>query len=439
MKYPPRLVPFERLMYFLDQPNYPNSLGIRLRLRGRLDRTAAIAAAEVAFARHPGFQVTVDRQRIEFVDRQEPFHNFRWIERRTDDEPYRLEPTDVEQVGGGVFWFVVSPSQSDVALVGNHTLTDGVGGLQVISDWLLEYDRRIGGGAAKLPRLDPERLPDRGRLNLLNRKFLGKLLFQPVALFGASKFLFRRVAPLLPGVETSDRPLADYPCIVTRTLPSDSFARIRSEAAVDGLTDNDMIVTAWFLALARWRQRSMPQHDRDWIRLLVPLSIRTIADRRRTACNRVAFVQIDRQPRGMCDRRGLLTGISRELGVIRRWQLDRTLLLALRIASFVPGQIERMARTARPRATSFVTNLGTAFDRLPLKRTHQGLAVGGMDLTAIEMLTPLLRGMPAALAVAEFQGKWIASLNIDPRFLSLTQANQMLDDLQSSLQDLANG
>ena len=241
MKYPARLVPFEKLMYFLDDPNHPNSLGVRLRFHGRLDRAAALAAAETVFARHPGFQVTVDSTRMEFVDRAEPFRNFRWIEQPTDDQPYQMSPTDVHRDGGAVFWFVVGPNESHVTLIGNHTLGDGIGGLQVTSDWMLEYDRLLSGGQSKLAKLDPSRLANRGRLNLLNRKFLSKLIYQPVAIFGASKFLFRRIAPLLKPRDTKASPLVEYPCVLTRRISIDQTEKLKSRVSGLGVMLNDIL------------------------------------------------------------------------------------------------------------------------------------------------------------------------------------------------------
>lgn len=425
-------------MYFLDDPSHPNCLGVRLLFHGQLDRTAAIAAAEAIFQRHPGFQVTVDPERLEFVDRGEPFRNFRWIERATDDQAYQMTPTDVHRDGGAVFWFVVSPNESHVTLIGNHTLGDGIGGLQVTSDWMLEYDRLINGGKSKLSKLDPSRLADRGGLNLLNRKYLSKLMYQPVALFGASKFLFRRIVPLLSKSASEPPPLVEYPGVVTQRVSSDQSERIKSLASDLSVFLNDLLTAAFFVALANWRNRHSNQNQKDWIRLLIPLSMRTIADRRLTACNRVSFVQIDRQPCQMTDHGEFISGIARELRVIRQWQLDRTLLVALRIASLIPGQIKRLATKSRNLATTLLTNVGTPFDRLPLKQSDRNMNVGNLRMFAFDMLAPLLHGMPLAVAVAEFQSELSISVNFDARFVSRSQSEELLSDLLTALSKLCD-
>jgi hypothetical protein len=426
MKYPSRIEPFEKLMYFLDRPNYPNNLGIRLRFQGRLAREEAIAAATAAAKRHPGFQVVVDRRRLEFVERDGPFDNFRWIELQADLAAAPLQPTDVHRDGGGMFWFVNGPAESHVALIGHHALTDGVGGLQVMADWMLEYDRLIREAPAKLVQLDPERLRHRGRLDLWNRKYLRKLFFQPVGLFGACKFLFRRVVPLLPASAGADRPLDPFPSVATRIWTREANDAVKSTARQSGVSANDVLTTALFLALSRWRARHTAQDPRDWIRLLIPISLRTMADRRLTACNRVSFVQIDRRPRDTEDFSRLLRSVARELGVIRAWQLDRALLIALRLASWVPGQIKRWAAKSC-RATGLFTNLGCPFDRLALEREGDCLRVGDLRLSEFDMLAPLFSGIPLAIAVAEYLGRLTVSANYDPRVVDQAAIGELLD------------
>jgi hypothetical protein len=311
--------------------------------------------------------------------------------------------------------------------------------MQVVADWLLEYHRLVSGEATSLPRLQPERLTRRGRLNLLQRRFLRKLVFQPVALFGATKFLFRRTVPLRAATTSESvagKPIEPYPNIQTRVLSDGRTRRLHEFAETSGLTVNDLLASALFIAISRWRERHAAQRDRDWIRLLIPLSIRTVADRRLTACNRVSFVQVDRQPRQIADGRELMRSVSRELRVIRQWELDRTLLIALRIASIIPGQLQRMARNSRNRATVLLTNLGNPFDRLPLERAKDAATVGNLKWRGVELIAPMLRGIPAAFAVAEFLNCLTICLNLDPRVLSGSLGAEMLDEFERAIGEL---
>lgn len=439
MSYPVRPVAFEKLMYFLDQPGYPNCLGIRLRFTGKLNREAALAAAQTTFERHPGFQVTLDPSRLKFVDRGEPFRNFRWVEVTSLAETPSLAPTDIHRDGGGVFWFTSGPEGCEVSLIGHHALTDGIGGLQVIHEWLLEYDRLIAGGKHKLPQLDPSRLETRGKLHFLRWSFLRKLPYQSIALFGASKFIFRRFVPLVMRPEPPDRPdMLPYPCLLTQRLPLDFSRRIRQCASDRGCAVNDLLACALFRAIARWRERHAGGAPTDWIRLLVPMSIRTLADRRLTACNRVSLVQIDRQPRQTEDLSRLLPSVSREMRVIRQWQLDRTFLFALRLASVIPGQLRRMARQPRGRATSLLTNLGDPLDRLPLKKDGRSLIVGGLRCQGMEMIAPTFRGTPVTVAVASFLGELTCCFNFNPRVVSADETNALWVEMESALRELVS-
>jgi hypothetical protein len=423
------MLPFERLMYFLDQPEHPNCLGIRLRFSGAIVREAALAAAGSTFERHPGFQVTVDPQRVEFVDRAGPFRNFRWVDVPSLDQAPSLVPSDIHREGGGIFWFVAAENECEVTLIGHHALTDGIGGLQVISEWLLEYDRIIGGKKSRLPKLEPQRLTRRGNLDLLRWKFLKKLPFQPIALFGASKFLYRRFAPLIADSANAspDSPLETYPNILTQKLTAENTKRLGDYTIEQGCAVNDLLVSALFRAIAQWRGDHAQGSPRDWIRLLIPMSIRTIADRRLTACNRVSMVQIDRQPQQMDDWHRLLSNVARELRVIRQWQLDRTMLVALHAVSIIPGQLRRMARRSPRRATSLLTNLGDPFGRLDLAKDPSGISVGNLKCTGVEMIAPMLRGTPVTIAVAEFLGELTICMNYDPRIISREMAKTLLD------------
>lgn len=429
MKYPARMLPFERLMYFLDQPEHPNCLGIRLRFAGSIVREAALAAAESTFKRHPGFQVTVDPHREEFVDREGDFRNFRWVDVPSLAQAPSLAPPDIRRDGGGIFWFVAAENECEVTLIGHHALTDGIGGLQVITEWVLEYDRIIGGKKSRLPKLEPERLQRRGDLDLLRWKFLKKLPFQPVAFFGASKFLYRRFAPLVaqPLDAAQSAPLEAYPTILTQKLSAAQTKRLGEYAIEQECTVNDVLVSALFRAIAQWRLDQAQGTPRDWIRLLIPMSIRTMADRRLTACNRVSMVQIDRQPQQMDDWHRLLSSVARELRVIRQWQLDRTMLLALRAVSIIPGQLRRMARRSPSRGTSLLTNLGDPFGRLDLARDASGISVGNLQCTGVEMIAPMLRGTPVTIAIAEFLGELTICMNYDPRIMSREKTQSLLD------------
>ena len=88
----------------------------------------------------------------------------------------------------------------------HHAAMDGGGGLQFVSDWLLTYHRiSIGRDKPRSRTTDIGGLRHRNHLRLLNRRFLGTLWIQPIAVFGASKFLFRRVQPVLRRYQDSDR------------------------------------------------------------------------------------------------------------------------------------------------------------------------------------------------------------------------------------------
>ena len=129
--------------------------------------------------------------------------------------------------------------------------------------------------------------------------------------------------------------------------------------------------------------------------------------------------------------------ISRELGVIRRWELDRTLLFALRLAGQIPGGIRRMAQSPKRRATCIATYLGRGFSRLRLPKIPGGYQVGNLQLHDLEMLSPLLPQTPASWAFFEFRGEIIVSLHADLRVLGGDDAQRLLAEFHAAVCGLA--
>ncbi len=433
-RFPARLNAFERLMFLLDQPDSPNCLGFRLHFRGQIDRDTAMGAMQQAVQRHPLAQATVDNSGRCFELKNSKdlvFWHDRlrsWPELFKNYDRYRL-CWQFENDGDNV---------ARLSLIGPHALGDGVGGLQLVTDWLTAYDEWPSLNANFRPRkLDPAKLAERGTLRMANWRFARKLPFQTVAAFGAAKFILRKPAKLLGHAAASDSyPLEDnFPSIVSEKLDSPAKDRLDKAAEKLNASENDLLIAGLFVALSRWRTRNEFQGDRDWIRLLVPMTTRTIADRRLPGCNKVSLVQVDRRPEQIAGTHTLIAGISRELGVIRRWELDRTMLLALRLASIVPGQIERMASSDKCRATCIVTNMGGAFARLNFQRSDQGYRVGNLHLHDVDMLSPLRKHTPISLAMMEFMGQILISLLADPRELSIEMARELVADYLEVLRE----
>ncbi len=437
MKQPLRMVPFEQLMLHLDRPNYPNVLAVRLHFRGEIQRALAIRAFEQTRARHPLADAVLDPEQTRFISAESPLQ-LEWC------EPFAGWPTLWQRIVRSRPQVLIESDNTltRLTIAAPHALTDGLGGLQFAQDWMTLYHQLVQGEpTAKLTPLNPDRLADRGNLRWARWRFLRKLPLQAVALFGASKFLWRKPAPLVPvGEPAADvGPLPpDFPQLLHVRIPAALVQQLRAIGRRQRAGQHELLLAWLFAAIARWRERRGGQKSRDWIRLLVPLTTRKRSDQDLPSCNQVTIVQIDRTASQCGQLESLAPGIAHELGVIRRWELDRTMLFALQLAAGVPGQIRRMARSIQRRATCIATYMGRGFLRIALPEIGGGYQVGDLQLHDLEILSPLLPGTPASFAFLEFRGEVIVSLHADGRVLPLADAQALLVELQSVLGSLAD-
>src|SRR5690606_28560842 len=139
----------------------------------------------------------------------------------------------------------------------------------------------------------------------------------------------------------------DYPLLLHLRIPAAQARQLRDAGRRQQTSQHELLLAGLFAAIAAWRGRRGGQDDREWIRLLVPLTTRTRSDQNLPSCNQVTMVQIDRTAAESQRLETLAPSLARELGVIRRWELDRTLLFALQLAAQVPGQIRRLAHSTK--------------------------------------------------------------------------------------------
>ncbi|HMP78346.1 MAG TPA: hypothetical protein PKD54_02730, partial [Pirellulaceae bacterium] len=283
-------------------------------------------------------------------------------------------------------------------------------------------------------QLDPSALRRRNELGLLTRRYLAHVWKQPIALFGAAKFLLRRFQTLESPNGLAEQALAaDYPAVLTVRYEREEVSALRRAAHRTGVTLNSILLAGTFAATDAWLRGQSSYSPHEYLRIIVPISIRLPADVTMPACNRASLVQLDRLSREMADREGLARGIDFELGLIRRWHLDKMFLLAVRVNAVSTRWLQyRTARQTR-RATTMLTNLGRPFLKTGLPVEHRQLTMGGHVLSDVELVAPIRAGMPLSLAAVEYAGRLHLTLHYDSRVVSSEPARQFLAGVDERL------
>jgi hypothetical protein len=438
---PMRLNSIERFHLLDDWPAWPNWIGARLQFSGAIDESLGRAALEYVLRRHVRGGCGVDCSGPVWT----------WVERAVDTplhmvrggsaDEWHLPPLPDPRSGRATqFAAWTDGHSSQVSFYVHHALADGLGALQGVREWMVVYDNLSSGRPPddRLGPLDTRLLARRNELGLLRWSWWRHVWKQPVALFGASKFVFRRFARLVPGEAgvalTAQRAPSDRGLLlVSADVGPEMLRELRAKAKATGVSLNDWLTGCLFEALAEFRKETAPGRERDWLRIIVPISLRSKADAALPAANRTTLVQIDRWAGDFDPRVRLMQGIARELGIIRGWQLDRLFLLAIRCIGLSRGWLRHAARWQKQRATALLTNLGKPLLGMRLENDDGRLVVGGLRLNTLDLVAPVKHGMPVAFAAHQYRNALRITMQVDGNALSRERAGRLLELLVGRL------
>lgn len=372
-------------------------------------------------------------------NRQKEFYTPEMGEHALDSYFHRIDP-QFENAACG--WKIRTEQGWDIVFQAHHAALDGLGGLQMVSEWMIAYANELNPGKkTSLRRLDTGQLARRNHLGIFSRQFLSRLHCQPLAIFGAGKFFWRQVTPLLPtcGENSSSETIgaqlpAGYPKLESRILRETSLQRLKASAKRQHVSLHAILLQELLLTMHQWRKEKGFYRENERLRLMIPMSIRTASDRRLPAANRATIVQIDRSDRHFNNRDQMLYWINDELGFVRRCHLQYTYLILARVFALFPRLMRRMAWSPRCRATSAITNLGSPFDRLKLPREQNKIRAGDLVLEDFDLVVPLRPATPVGFAVAGYAEKFKISMHFDPRILGQDQAISLIDLFVQRLQ-----
>lgn len=442
MKLPSKLTSFEQFLFFDDYPAYPNTIGCRLQLCGPLDESQLLEAHQRVCARNPLLNSSLEMRRRRPVwthQRQEAMST-----RLTDkfvEQPF-LKWIDLEKEPGGQLHWAYDGEQAGLNFLTHHATADGIGGLQVVLDWLTAYhalnthnDAQSRELEKKLRRLDPNLLDRRARYGFCRWRFLKTIPRQALGIFGVKEFIANRPVRLIdepPG--PVDQPIpADYPGVLSTEFGD--INRLQRRAEAEGVTTNDLILQCIFVAIAKWRRANSLGSDQDLIRVMVPINLRTISDRYLPASHRSSIVTLDRKQERCTQENAFLNTIKFQMNVIKANELGYTFLHFLNFSRWLPRGIKRFADPNRIGATVLVTNLGEPFKRCKLPRNSAGkIQLGQTTLESIQLLAPLRPNTQAAFAIHRYAGKTFLTLTYDNRVIQPESASSLTDLVRSEFQ-----
>ncbi|MEM9941875.1 MAG: hypothetical protein AAF939_09815 [Planctomycetota bacterium] len=457
--FPLPLTSIEKFHWLDHSPDFPNLVFCRIRIDDRLDKELAESAWRTVIARHPLARCKVKQDASGWNWSPENEAQFQWKQfNQTREKQWNWTPPDsaakVDSYLGIFCWPASagvsttqdssSPSKvetdcnaesvpgwhSEIWFYIHHAIADGVGSCVAINEWMIVYSNLVQGRmpTTGLNRLDPGRLRNRNRLGLLSWSYLKHLWKQPIALFGAAKFVFRRTDRLMPSGK-SDNNSNDrvFPAITSQWLTGNIESRLRHQSKLDSVMVNSLLLANLFRTLTVWRTSLGNHHDKDWIRIIVPMSIRQVSDRRLPAANRATVVQIDRQSHELAKGiKDFVKGIDFEIKVIRAWQLDKIFLIAIRALAVSKKRLSAAAKNEKSRAMALFTNLGSPFRKWERFADRNSADSFFPTPTEIDLVGPIKQGTPINLNLFMVGSRMRLSLHYNELIISKSKAEQIL-------------
>lgn len=436
------LTAFEEHMLVDDRPSHPMVIVSRFDFSGT-PPTAAIASAFTdVIRREPLLAARVSRPR---------FGRPRWVtgpvpqlHRSTATRPPepgsaslpRLDPETGPVVHAEI---IEHPAGWSLVLAVHHAACDGLGLVAFVERWLLA----AVGVASRRPRPAADVLASlrgRGRVAATWREFVRLLPRLRVGIAGIRQFVSRRVVRL--GAGTDAQPAADSadwrPELVVAELDAGVLAGLEASALADGVMVNDVLAAAFIAAVDEMAAAAdRPAAAERWIRLGVPMSLRTKSDHALPAANRVSMVFLDRQADQCRDDRGLVAGIHAEMELIRSHALGHIFPLSLEAGRLLPGGLARTTESPEPQATAVLSNLGRCFHRSALADAAGGLRVGEGRLESWWIVPPVRPGTALAAATHETAGRRVIAIHVDTAAMPRAAATAILGRMVERLREVA--
>ncbi|MBC8870423.1 MAG: hypothetical protein H8E44_13455 [Planctomycetes bacterium] len=431
---------FEEWMFWDDRPGHPMTGIFRMRFSGHLQRPAFETAVARTVARHPLLRATVccpRRGRPYWVDHTDWLPTVQWSANQNDFGFPHAGHIDITQGPGTRFWVVDGDDGNDVILQIHHACTDALGASRVMEDLLVAYAQETGTSdhSPPLRELDEARLTDRGKPGLTLWRCARMIHHQAVGLLGVRKFLLRRPIPLVSTQVALDESVNPslFPSPYVVELDRDETSRLLACAKSLRVTVNDLLVRDAFLAIGGWRKEHGLGPSRDWLRLMIPISLLRNGDGAMPMANSLSAIFLDRRGCDFEDADRLLQSIVRQIQCTKRHQLQYTYILSLAVSRCGPGGLRRQTRADKCRSSCCFSNLGVVLDDVPLPRRDGRLVAGDVVLDSIDFVIPIRPHMHAAFCVYTYAGRLRMLMHFDPRVLSRDISRRLVDGLAKQL------
>jgi hypothetical protein len=218
----------------------------------------------------------------------------------------------------------------------------------------------------------------------------------------------------------------EFPAAERHEFTVEETVQLRQAALRRSVSLNDLLARDLFLALMHWR-REQQLSDQDWLRMMVPMNLRSSKDYKLPAANFVGLVFLDRRGVDSEDPDQLLASIHDEMALIKRNQLGLTFLFSLLVARWLPGGLRKQVHADRCTMSCVFTNVGKLLAYSPLPRRDGQLVVGDVQFESFQALVPVRPYNCTTFTAHQYARRLVLDLHYDPGVLTPSQARRIME------------
>lgn len=434
--FPLPLTTFEKYMLLDDRPDYPMVFAFQLRLSGEIRRSTFESSLEEALSLHPLLCVLVDRSARSgpvwrLAKRQRPTVD--WDVLGAAIGSTRGERIDLDSEVGLRVWVRQGAGAAEVTLQFHHACCDGIGALGFVGHLLALYGAHTA-SAGRCPILDscnPAALAKRGQFAAATAARGGsraRVVWAGVR--DGVRWLRRRPAILGSNAANSQGSPASIPFLgmCRHAFDQSETNGIQQAGARQGTTVNDLLLRDMFQTLQQWNAGQASESANRWLRIAVPVSLRTGDNDRMPAANRVSYTFLTRHPSQCADSHELLKGIPPETDVATRRRRSLMFLGGFRLMERIPGAIPLYMGANRCFATVVLSNLGDVCRHFQTQFPCESgkIVAGNLILEDIFGAPPIRANTRAAFMAGRYGGRYWVCVRCDPRVFTADDAHRLL-------------
>lgn len=431
---------FERYMIADDRASHPMAPFMELEIRGEIDLSCLASAFALAIDRHP-----LLRARIRYNAWGLPC----WVSappRLPDIAEWAVpltcpggERLDLTSGTGMRVWVRHAAERARITIQVHHACSDALGKLTFLADWLTLYARLAGHDrAVSLPAPNWDALRRRDHPAAAPAEV--RRIVRPAGLLHDLKQFFYRPTVRLPGEPyDATRERLPLPGLYGVSVGEHVVQRIRHDASRYGVTLNDWLMAALYVAMARWTETHGPQPARKAFRVTFPYSTRMNETLYSPASNQIAYEILSYPATAAVDFAELVQNIARCTAPVRalRTSSFRKLLRASTVYSQLFPLITRY--WGKSFATIIFSNLGDVsrlFD--PLVEARGGRWIfGNLVVERIRCAPPTRPQSHLAMVTMRYGGRLHFMTRCEGRVLASKSIRGFLDLYQQTVLELA--